>query len=222
MSGVRCQATSNLRSIAVPITVSPSLNTQRVAASEGLALLHIPADVPNQVALDRISRTARRLFRVPYAGISLVDTSRQWFISYAGEPLPSTVRSVAFCAQAILSDHLLLVSKPQADARFAANPLVTGPPHIRFYAGYPLTSPTGDTWGTLCLLDNTATPLKPGRPGRLTGSRRSGQPLNWRRCCPTKRRWRGKMPPTGVFCWMRSATALSPLIADCVSHLSMR
>lgn len=111
-------------------------------------------DTPAEDRFDRITRLARRLFNVPIAAITLVDTGRQWFKSHPGLDASETSRDVSFCGHAILSDDLFFVNDASTDVRFADNPLVTGAPNIRFYAGCPL-SVTGDIrLGTLCVIDS--------------------------------------------------------------------
>ncbi|MBB3260836.1 diguanylate cyclase (GGDEF)-like protein [Paraburkholderia bannensis] len=111
-------------------------------------------DTPAEDRFERITRLARRLFNVPIAAITLVDTGRQWFKSHPGLDASETSRDVSFCGHAILSDELFFVNDASTDVRFADNPLVTGSPNIRFYAGCPL-SVTGDIrLGTLCVFDS--------------------------------------------------------------------
>ena len=88
--------------------------------------------------LDRITRTARYLFNVPTCLITLVAADRQIVKSHIGLEINETPRDQAFCAHAILRDQVLVVPDAALEPRFADNPLVTGPPFIRFYAGAPL------------------------------------------------------------------------------------
>lgn len=126
------------------------IEKQRLQALKGSKLL----DTPAEERFDRITRLAKRLFKVPITLISLVDENRQWFKSKTGLTVCETSREVAFCSYAIEQDGLFLVEDASRDSRFADNPLVTGPPFIRFYAGYPVAAPTGEKLGTLCLIDH--------------------------------------------------------------------
>ncbi len=110
-------------------------------------------DTPPEPAFDRITALAARVFHAPFALISLVDTDRQWFKSCFGTDIRQTKRSVGFCPQAIQSPGGLVVPDTLCDPRFADNMLVTGPPHVRFYAGAPLIASDGAALGTLCVLD---------------------------------------------------------------------
>jgi len=115
-------------------------------------------DTAPEPAWDRITREAAQIFRVPMCLVSLVDGNRTWFKSRYGWGLPEIEREVSFCAHAILSEDVMVVPDARQDARFAENPLVTGDPGIRFYAGAPLRTPGGVNLGTLCILDTTAQP----------------------------------------------------------------
>lgn len=106
--------------------------------------------------LDRITRIAQNVFDVPIALVSLVDANRQWFASRQGLEATETPRCDAFCAHAILKPETLVVNDTLADERFAENPLVTGPPDMRFYAGAPISLEGGQRIGTLCVIDRTA------------------------------------------------------------------
>jgi len=113
-------------------------------------------DTPPEPALERITSQAAQLFGVPICLVSLVDESRNWFKSRYGWAIPEIGREESFCAHAILSEDVMVVPDAPQDARFAQNPLVTGEPGIRFYAGAPLRTPDGFNLGTLCILDTAA------------------------------------------------------------------
>lgn len=127
----------------------PLDEAQRLAALHALHIL----DTPPEERFDRLTRLAQRLFDVPIALISLVDASRQWFKSRAGLDLVQTSREVSFCGHAILGRRPFVVQDARADPRFSDNPLVTGEPGVRFYAGWPLADPAGYRLGTFCLID---------------------------------------------------------------------
>lgn len=127
----------------------PANEAFRLEALRGLCIL----DTPDETRFDRVTRSVARLFRVPMALVSLVDESRQWFKSRQGLEPRETPRDISFCGWAILGDGPFVVEDALADPRFADNPLVTGPPFIRFYAGAPLHGPGRAKIGTLCILD---------------------------------------------------------------------
>lgn len=122
---------------------------------ERLKLLHelLLLDTPPEERLDKIVEFACTEFNVPICLISLVDAERQWFKARVGLAACETPRDISFCAHTILSDEPLIVPDTLHDSRFHDNPLVSGPPHIRFYAGAPLTCQDGLVIGTLCLID---------------------------------------------------------------------
>jgi GAF domain-containing protein len=92
---------------------------------------------------------------VPIALVTLVDRERQWIKSSCGLPeLRHTSREASFCAHVIAERAPIIVPDTLLDERFAENPLVTGAPRIRFYAGFPLNLPDGSCVGSLCLIDN--------------------------------------------------------------------
>ena len=127
----------------------PADEARRLEALWALDLL----DTPAEERFDRLARLARRLFNVPIALVSLVDSGRQWFKARAGLEVESTPREVSFCGHAIVGDGPLVVEDALEDPRFADNPLVTGAPGIRFYAGAPLRLRGGSALGTLCIID---------------------------------------------------------------------
>jgi diguanylate cyclase (GGDEF)-like protein len=127
----------------------PANEYQRIATLRALQIL----DTPPEERFDRLTRMARRLFDVPIALISLVDSNRQWFKSCSGLGVGETAREVSFCGHAILNDQILMIPDAGSDERFADNPLVTGAPNVRFYAGCPLKVGDGSNVGTLCLID---------------------------------------------------------------------
>ncbi|MDN7430394.1 GGDEF domain-containing protein [Burkholderia sp. AU16741] len=137
--------------------------TRPVAAPARLDTLHSLSilDTPPEERFDRLTRLARRLFDVPIALVSLVDENRQWFKSHAGLDAAQTPRDVSFCAHALLAGDTMVIQDARNDDRFHDNPLVTGTPGIRFYAGRPLAAPNGAPIGTLCLIDTRPRSLEP-------------------------------------------------------------
>jgi PAS domain S-box-containing protein len=123
--------------------------TARLAALHDLGVLDTAADSE----LDVITRLAADRFDTAIALVSLVDVDRQWFKSRHGLEATETCRRDSFCGHTIASDAIMVVGDATADPRFAANPLVTGAPHIRFYAGAPLVLASGHRIGTLCVID---------------------------------------------------------------------
>jgi PAS domain S-box-containing protein len=133
----------------------PEDELQRLAALQRRAIL----DTPPEERFDRLTRLARQMFGTQIAVVSLVDAGRQWFKSCQGLDASETGRDISFCGHAILGADIFLVADASLDSRFADNPLVTGPPHIRFYAGAPLTTADGYRIGTLCIIDDRSRQL---------------------------------------------------------------
>lgn len=100
-----------------------------------------------------ITGFAARLCNVPVAQVTLVEDERQHFLAGQGMEAKETPRSVSFCNHAMMQAQLMEVCDTHASAMFRDNPLVTGAPHIRYYAGYPLISEEGAPLGALCIVD---------------------------------------------------------------------
>ncbi|MCB2030668.1 MAG: PAS domain S-box protein, partial [Rhodoferax sp.] len=131
---------------------------ERIARLRELMVL----DSAPEPVFDSIVTLASEVCGAPIALVSLVDTERQWFKANVGLPgVNETPRDVAFCSHAIGQDALFEVSDATRDARFRDNPLVTGQPDIRFYAGAPLVLPGGERVGTLCVIDRQPRALTP-------------------------------------------------------------
>lgn len=134
----------------MPSAMLPWNEADRLAALHSYQIL----DTAREETFDGLSILAARLIGCPIALVSLVDESRQWFKARHGLNATEAPRNTSFCAHAILDpSHALVVADAMADVRFADNPLVTGKPGIRFYAGMPLINAEGYALGTLCLMD---------------------------------------------------------------------
>lgn len=122
----------------------------RVASLRRMNLL----STPRERDFDRVTRLAQALFDTNIALISLVDSDRQWFKSRVGLDATETARDISFCGHTIEFDEAFVVHDTLTDERFRDNPLVTGGPYIRFYAGQPLTNIDGFRVGTLCVISD--------------------------------------------------------------------
>lgn len=127
----------------------PDDEAERQAALDRTGLNRV-GEVPD---LQDIVELAATICGVPIALVSLVDNERQFFKARTGLDATETPRDVSFCGHAILDDKPFVVPDAAADPRFADNPLVTGPPHVRFYAGVPLLVDGRHAIGTLCVID---------------------------------------------------------------------
>ena len=111
-------------------------------------------DGPPEERFDKITRMAHKVFKAPFAAVSIVEGDRQWFKSKLGIEVPDSSRELSFCGHAItLSEEALVIEDTVLDPRFAQNPLVLEEPRIRFYAGQPVRGPGGHNVGTLCIMD---------------------------------------------------------------------
>lgn len=110
-------------------------------------------DTASDVFFDNLTQLAAVICKAPISLVSLVDENRQWFKSRHGLDATETPREQAFCAHALYEDKMLVVEDACSDPRFVDNPLVTGEPGIRFYAGAPLIVDGDHCLGTLCVID---------------------------------------------------------------------
>jgi diguanylate cyclase len=122
----------------------------RLAILASLGIL----DSPGIEEIDRITRMAARQFQAKAVVVSLIDADRQWFLSHTGVDIKQSHRDISFCGHTILESGPLIVRDARLDLRFHDNPLVTGNPHIVFYAGCALHSKEGVALGALCLVDD--------------------------------------------------------------------
>ena len=122
-------------------------------------------DTEAEQLFDDLTALASQICETPIALISLVDPNRQWFKSRVGLDAEETSRDIAFCSHAILQSDVFEIPNATLDPRFHDNPLVTGAPDIRFYAGAPLITPSGHAIGTLCAIDS--------KPRKLTETQKA-------------------------------------------------
>ena len=136
---------------------TPANEDERLKALRELLLL----DTPPEERYDRLARFAAEQLDTPIALLTLVDGQRQWFKSRVGVDVTETPRDISFCGHAIMNKELFVIEDASCDPRFSDNPLVVGAPYIRFYAGAPLSAPSGHHMGTLCVIDTVPRTLGP-------------------------------------------------------------
>lgn len=110
-------------------------------------------DTPPETAFDKLTQLAAQICQTPVALITFVDANRQWFKSRFGAEMTESPMEAGFCPFVVKSGHSLVILDTLADERFATNPVVVAPPHVRFYAGVPLIATNGHLLGTLCVFD---------------------------------------------------------------------
>nr|WP_290613109.1 PAS domain-containing protein [Arsukibacterium sp. UBA3155] len=132
----------------------PEYEKERLLALLDASLL----DTVAETRFDRLTQLVQQCLDTEIVLISLIDSKRQWFKSRQGLDVCETGRDISFCGHAILDSSIFEVSDASTDPRFADNPLVTEAPHIRFYAGAPLTI-NNQRIGTLCVIDSTSRQL---------------------------------------------------------------
>lgn len=132
------------------VPVRPTNEQDRLVALAETGLL----DTRPEDDFDSLAKLASVICDTPMAMVTLVDSQRQWFKARVGIESQETSRDIAFCAHTILQSELFVVKDASEDPRFSHNPLVTGDPNIRFYAGAPLLTDDGHRLGTLCVIDH--------------------------------------------------------------------
>jgi len=146
--------------------MSASLPKKEIKRLNVLWQYEILDTVPEEV-FDDLTELAAKICEAPFALISLIDEKRQWFKSKVGLSTTETSRDISFCARAIEQNALFIIPDTLKDKRFSHNPLVTGAPKIRFYAGAPLITPDGYALGTLCVIDQVPRELRPDQQQAL-------------------------------------------------------
>ncbi|USU07613.1 sensor domain-containing diguanylate cyclase [Sphingomonadaceae bacterium OTU29MARTA1] len=136
----------------------------RLAALRRLDVLDSAVEEP----FEKIVTLVRTVLGVPMATVTLVDRDRQWFKARRGIDVAETPRSISLCTHTIQQREALIIEDTHGDPRFADNPLVTGAPHIRAYAGIPLRTPDGYNVGSLCAMDTKARAFTPADIAILT------------------------------------------------------
>ncbi len=151
--------------LACPIPM-PSQEAERQAELERyLQLGALPKE-----AFDDITAILAQVCETPIAFVSLISNDVQILASERGLNVNETARAISFCTHTILTpEDVMVIPDAKEDVRFVNNPLVTGPPYLRFYAGAPLVSPRGFALGSLCAMDHKPRQLRPDQLKALVG-----------------------------------------------------
>ena len=147
----------------LPTYPLPDDEPARLQALNDLGIL----GAPSEKGFDDVVRLASLICDVPVAMVNFVAADTQWTQACVGISIESVPRDVTFCAHTILSDELMVVPDATLDRRFASNPFVVNPPHVRFYAGYPLKDEAGHRLGSLCVADVRPRELSEGQRASL-------------------------------------------------------
>ena len=126
-----------------------AIERRRQRAVDALGIL----DTPSEDRFDRIVTMARQLYHTEAAVFSVIDRDREWHKSRSGNTVEEAERTASFCSVTIRGTDALIVGDASKDDRFSASPGVVGDPHVRFYAGFPVTAPGGEQIGALCIYD---------------------------------------------------------------------
>lgn len=153
-------------------------------------------DTAPEQAFDDLVLIARSICKTPIGLVTFVIEGRQWFKSETGLGLRETPIDVSFCTHVLLQPHLFVVPDTTKDRRFDCNPLVTGEPYLRFYAGAPITTSNGVPLGTLCVLDYEPRPGITPEQGEvlLALARQGGIVLEHRRALSCLREYEAASP----------------------------
>lgn len=134
----------------------PENETERLQELYSFELL----DTAYDQEFDEIVKLASQICNKPITTLTLIDSAKQWIKAKVGVNITETDRETAFCSHTILQNDVFEIPDTQLDARFENNPMVTGQPNVRFYAGVPLHTNNGYNIGSLCVIDSV--------PGKLT------------------------------------------------------
>ena len=127
----------------------PKNELTRIASLYALDLL----DTPPEERFDRLTSCATKIFHVPISTLTLIDVNREWFKSCQGLSKTEGDRAISFCGHALVENEILIIPDTLKDERFKDNPMVTGEPYLRFYAGVPIMSADGSRIGVFCIKD---------------------------------------------------------------------